>query len=102
MSRRLFAPTALRELRAASVYIARDNWQAGEALLDSALQAARLLVDQPGLGHTGLGYPARYRFWSLTGFPYVLVYDTATQPIRILRVVHLARDLPTLLAELRA
>ena len=41
--------------------------------------------------------PARYRFWSVRGFPYLLVYDAEAQPPIILRVVHQSRDLPAIL-----
>jgi len=41
--------------------------------------------------------PARYRFWSVRGFPYLLVYDAETEPPIILRVVHQSRDLPAIL-----
>ena len=102
MSARLFVPRALRELRAAAVYIARDNPSAAEALLDAALRAARTLADHPEMGRLRPALaPARYRFWSLTAFSHVLVYDTATTPIQVLRVVHTARDLPAVLADLR-
>jgi toxin ParE1/3/4 len=44
--------------------------------------------------------PSYYRFWSLSRFPYILVYDTRVRPARIARVVHMARDLGPLLADL--
>jgi toxin ParE1/3/4 len=44
--------------------------------------------------------PEPYRFWSLRGFPYLLVYDAGATPPRILRVLHTARDLPAALADL--
>jgi len=98
----LFVPRALRELRAAAVYIARDNPLAAQALLDAALRAARTLADHPEMGRLRPALtPPRYRFWSLTAFSYVLVYDPARTPIQVLRVVHTARDLPTALADLR-
>jgi hypothetical protein len=37
----------------------------------------------------------------LTRFPYILVYDARARPPRIARVVHMARDLAPLLADLR-
>jgi plasmid stabilization system protein ParE len=45
--------------------------------------------------------PPPYRFWSLTRFGYVLVYDPQTDPVEILRFVHTKRDLPRVLADLR-
>ena len=44
---------------------------------------------------------ARYRFWSISGFPYLLVYRPDTEPPSIVRFVHTARDLPVVLATLR-
>jgi plasmid stabilization system protein ParE len=77
---------------------------------DTARQAMRLAVEtaagrlgaNPQLGRTAPApLPAPYRFWSLTRFGYLLVYDPATDPVVILRCVHTRRDLPRVLAELR-
>ena len=101
MSGRLFAPRALRELRAASVYIARDNRAAAEALLAATLEAARMLAERPQMGRSRPALaPVRYRFWSLPAFSYLLVYDSAATPIQVLRFVHTARDLPQTLLDL--
>jgi plasmid stabilization system protein ParE len=45
--------------------------------------------------------PSHYRFWPLRQYSYPLVYDTMAEPVRILRVVHMRRDLPRALAQLR-
>ncbi len=45
---------------------------------------------------------AHYRLWSLSGFPYILVYDPRPLPPQVLRFLHTARDLPPLLADLRS
>jgi toxin ParE1/3/4 len=91
----LFAPRAQRELREAVLWIEKDNPAAADALLAAAIAAARRLQARPKLGRVRLGLaPARYRFWSLRGFPYLLVYDGEADPPIILRVVHQSRDLP--------
>ena len=41
-----------------------------------------------------------HRFLVLTGFPYIIVYDAVRVPPLIVRVVHGARDLPTVLSGL--
>jgi len=98
---RLFAPQALRELRQASVWIAKDNRGAADALLAAALRAAQQLAEKPQLGRVRLDLaPERFRFWALRGFPYLLVYDAEVQPARIIRIVHMARDLPVVLRDL--
>jgi toxin ParE1/3/4 len=101
VSRELFAPRAAHELERGAARIAEHHPQAAEAFLAAALAAARRLASNPGLGSTRPYVPPRYRFWPLTRFSYLLVYDSTRRPIEILRVVHMARDLPRLLADLR-
>ncbi|HME21378.1 MAG TPA: type II toxin-antitoxin system RelE/ParE family toxin [Acetobacteraceae bacterium] len=101
MNARLFAPRARRELREASLWIARTNPAAARALITEAEHAAGRLADRPLLGRRRPELlPDPYRFWSLRGFPYLLVYNSTSVPPRILRVLHTARDLPPLLADL--
>jgi toxin ParE1/3/4 len=91
-------PRAQRELRAALLWIEKDNPAAADVLLTTAMEAARRLRERPKLGRVRLELaPARYRFWSLRGFPYLLVYDTEADPPVILRFVYQSRDLPVAL-----
>jgi plasmid stabilization system protein ParE len=63
--------------------------------------AARLIGAHPAAGRHELQLAdERYRFWSLRGFPYLLVYRPTSRPPLILRVVHTSRDLGPLLANL--
>jgi len=101
MTSDLFAPAARRELRAALMWIAKDNQAAAEALLVAALHSARRIATRPALGRLRTELlPAPYRFWRVTSFPYLLVYNATRLPPRVLRFVHMARDLGPLLAEL--
>ena len=85
-------------MREAAVWIAEDDPAAAEALLAAAMGAARRLQARPKLGRARLELaPERYRFSSLRGFPYLLVYDAEASPPIILRFVHQWRDLPTVL-----
>jgi len=96
-----FAPRAQRELRLAAAWIAEDDPAAADALLQAALRAADRVTEQPGLGRVRLDLaPARFRFWSLRGFPYLLVFDVSRNPAVVARVVHQSRDLPSVLADL--
>ena len=94
----VFAPAARRDLAAAVAWIARENPRAAGALRDAAVQAARRIGAHPqlGAGRAFLG-AERYRFLPLRGFSYLLVYVADTTPPRILRVLHMARDLPAAL-----
>ena len=49
-----------------------------------------------GRAHTDL-LPTPYRFWSLTRFQVVLVYDAASEPPCILRLLNTAWDFRPLL-----
>jgi toxin ParE1/3/4 len=94
----LFTPRAERELRDAVLWIEKDNPAAADALLAAAITAARRLQARPKLGRVRPDLaPARYRFWSVRGFPYLLVYDAEAEPPIILRIVHQSRDLPAIL-----
>ncbi|MDQ2803564.1 MAG: type II toxin-antitoxin system RelE/ParE family toxin [Pseudomonadota bacterium] len=87
-------------MRAAVAWIARDNPDAARALRDAVLQGARRIGGNPGIGapRPFLGAD-RFRFLLLRGFSYLMVYTADTEPPRILRVLHTARDLPALLPE---
>lgn len=75
---------------------------AADRMNDAVLDAALRLGANPLLGRTApRPFLPPYRFWSLTRFGYLLVYDPATDPVQILRCVYAGRDLPRVLAELR-
>jgi len=92
---------ARRELAAAVRSIARDNPDTADRLRETVMAVARLIGSNPALGthRPGLAGP-RYRFWSIPRYRYLLVYTDATEPPRIVRVVHTPRDLPSVLSEL--
>lgn len=101
MTPRLFSPRARRELREAAIWIAKTNPDAAEALLGATLRAAELIAANPALARVRLDLaPARLRFWSLRGYPYLLVFDIDRTPPVVARFVHQARDLPVLLNDL--
>ena len=100
MSIDCFTPRAARELEEAAERIAEGRPDTAEAFLQVALRAAVRVVARPGLGNVRPYVPSRYRFWPLRRYSYLLVYDTMSKPVRILRVVHMRRDLPRVLAHL--
>jgi toxin ParE1/3/4 len=81
--------------------IAADHPAAARHLRQEVDNAARVLGPWPALG---CRHPAllgnRYRLWPLPGFAFVLVYDAASEPARIVRCVDAARDLPGILTNL--
>lgn len=77
-----------REIRS---YIAQDNPAAALALDELFSQKASRLADQPGVGRPGRF--AGTREW-VVHQNYILVYDVAGDLVRVLRVLHVARQWP--------
>jgi toxin ParE1/3/4 len=98
----VLAPAARLELQEAARWLARRNPDAARKLREATAEAARLLAGRPRAGRQQpVLVGPHYRLWSLSSFPYVLVYDPRPVPPQILRFLHTARDLPALLADLR-
>jgi plasmid stabilization system protein ParE len=98
------SPRALRDIDKAVDDIATSI--AGPAFADrfavAVADAAVWVARHPHLGHRRLELlPCRFRFWRVKGFDYLLVFDAEHPDRRVLRVVHMARDLGPLLADLR-
>jgi toxin ParE1/3/4 len=85
----------------AAHWISKDNPAAARALRDAVIIAARHIGNHRYFGalHPELAQ-APYRFVTLTGFPYVLVYNAEREPPLILRILHGAQDLPEILRDI--
>ena len=95
------APSAARDLYDAVAWLARENEAAADAFRQAALRSMRRIVERPLLGRLRPELaPAPYRFWRVAGFPYLIVYNAERDPPLVVRVLHMARDLPPLLAAL--
>lgn len=78
-----------REIRA---YIAQDNPSAALALDERFSEMAGRLIDHPQLGRVGRVAGTR----ELVAHPnYILVYDVIADSVRVLRVLHAARQWPS-------
>jgi len=98
----ILAPRARAELVEAARFLAKDSESAARGFRLAVVEAAHLIGARPLAGRARLDLaPARYRFWSLKRYPYLMVYEAASQPPRIARIVHMARDLAPLLADLQ-
>jgi plasmid stabilization system protein ParE len=100
---RNLSPQALRDIDRAADDIAASA--AGPTFADrfalAVADAAERVARRPLLGHRRLNLlPGRFRFSAVRGFSYLLVYDAERPDRLILRVVHMARDLGPLLADL--
>ena len=102
-SARQFAPQALRDVEDAADWLA--SAQGGPLLArrfaTAVIEAAERIERRPLLGHRRPELlPDPFRFRRVTGFPYLLVYDAKRPVPVILRVLHMARELGPLLADL--
>jgi toxin ParE1/3/4 len=94
----VFAPRARHDLLGAVRWIAKDNKTAAKGLRNAVVKAAARIGDHPRIAPARLELAAEsIRFMTLTGYPYILVYDANRDPPLILRVLHGARDIPAVL-----
>jgi plasmid stabilization system protein ParE len=80
------APAALAELHeAAAFYTLKANVELGLAFVAEFERTANFLLDNPLLGAVFRGTRRRY---ALRRFPYSIIYQIATDELRILAVAH--------------
>jgi toxin ParE1/3/4 len=97
----VLSPRARRDVLEAVRWIAKDNPAAALGLRDAVVAAARRIGEHPQIGVLRPELADEpVRFVMLTGYPYVIVYDSDREPPQILRVLHGARDLPEVLRDL--
>ncbi|HET6249152.1 MAG TPA: type II toxin-antitoxin system RelE/ParE family toxin [Tepidisphaeraceae bacterium] len=91
MSRLLKSPLAESDLVSIGRFIAEDNPQAADALLDAFEEKFHLLVEQPEIGKQRAELAP-----GLRSFPvgkYLIFYTPLPDGIVVIRVLHGARDL---------
>ena len=94
MTAAIFAPRARRDLTAATRWIRKDNRAAARGLREAVGRAAERIGRYPSIGTVRRELlPEPYRFLSLTGYPYVIVYNPERDPPLIVAVLHTSRDL---------
>ena len=98
------APQAIRDVEDAAAWFA--DGPGGKSLARQFARAVAVAADRvsqrPLLGHRRLELlPDPYRFYAVSGFDYLLVYNTARTGAPVARVLYMGRDLGQLLADLR-
>jgi toxin ParE1/3/4 len=77
-------------------YIANDNIEAADRVLDALDNAMIKLAKNPGMGHRRDELTdKRHRF--LLVYSYLIVYRYETKPLQIIRILHAARDVQSIL-----
>lgn len=91
MSHLRYTDSARNDLLEAWLYIAQDNPNAADRLLNTLSADAKRLQANPLLGRLRPELADNLRSWP-TASPYILFYHSDPQGIVILRVLHHARD----------
>lgn len=91
MTEPFWTPEAVQDRDEIYDHIEADNPSAALTLDELFAEKAKRLVDHPGLGRVGR-FPGTRELVAHQN--YVLVYDVADDQVRILRVLHAARQWP--------
>jgi plasmid stabilization system protein ParE len=92
----LYSPEARFDLLEIWEYIATDDLDAADRVELEIEQAVVLLARQPHLGHLRRDLTSKsVRFWPVHS--YLIIYDPATQPLEVVRILSGYRDVAELL-----
>ncbi len=95
MKRFKLSPEAAQDVREIWAYIAADSMKAARNFRLQTLDACQRIADNPGIGHSREDLTDKpVLFWPAGS--YLIIY-VAREPVEIVRVLHGARDLPSLL-----
>jgi plasmid stabilization system protein ParE len=87
-----FSPDARDDLQEIWSYVAEDNVAAADKLEEEFYAACQLLASNPRLGHKRADLTDRdVRFWAVHT-RYLIVYLDEAEPIKIVRILHGARN----------
>jgi plasmid stabilization system protein ParE len=96
MKRFKLAPEAARDIREIWAYIAKDSIKAARRVRLEIVDACRRIARNPRVGHSREDLTDKpVLFWPVGS--YLIIYNPARKPVEIVRVVHAARDVPSLL-----
>jgi antitoxin ParD1/3/4 len=99
MSSYQFTPQAARDLLDIWSFIAQDNLDAADRLETAVFRACDLLAESPYAGQVRKDLtPLPLRFWVVHPYRnYLIVYDPESNPLHVVRILHGARNLPSVL-----
>ncbi len=91
-----YSPEARDDLLAIWEYIAQDDLDVADWVEQEIQQAVQLLAENPNLGHVRRDLTSKpVRFWPI--YSYLIIYDPATTPLEVVRILSGYRDIATLL-----
>jgi antitoxin ParD1/3/4/toxin ParE1/3/4 len=90
------SPEAARDVWEVWAHIAADSIAAARRVRLQILDACRRISENPGIGHSREDLTDKaVRFWPVGS--YLIVYNPNRRPIEVIRVLHGARDISSLL-----
>lgn len=94
----VITPTARRDIKAIWRFIAEDSVRYADRVAEAIFATCYMTAELPGIGHTRSDLTHRdVLFVPVRGYErYLIAYAAQSEPVRILRVVHGARDVPRL------
>jgi len=99
MSQYQFTPQAAADLFEIWSFIARDNPPAADRVEEAVYRACNFLADSPLVERRRKDLtPLPVRFWVVQPYlNYIIVYNPEKEPLQIIRILHSARDLRSVL-----
>jgi plasmid stabilization system protein ParE len=92
----ILTPRAAQDVNDVWNYIADDNIEAADRVIDALQSAMVKLAKTPGIGHWREDLTdKRHRFFLI--YSYLIVYRCETKPLQIIRVLHASRDVQSIL-----
>ncbi|MFA7239445.1 MAG: type II toxin-antitoxin system RelE/ParE family toxin [Sulfuricellaceae bacterium] len=88
---------ALADLRSIKAYIAKENPNAAQRVIDRIRKETDILTKQPAIGR--IGRIADTRELVISQYPYIVAYREQRGEIHILAVVHTSRQWPEQLSK---
>jgi toxin ParE1/3/4 len=102
LSHSLFTPQAWQDALEIAEYIGTDSPEAAARFVPALEATCEQLVALPGMGSVrrfGRNDLKGVRILPVTGFEhYLIFYSTLPKSIKVIRVLHAARDFPTIFA----
>jgi len=96
MKRFRLSPEAAHDVREIWVRIAEDSVKAARRVRLQIFDACQRIAENPGIGHRREDLTDKpVLFWPAGS--YLIIYNPARKPVEIVRVLHGARDVPSLL-----
>lgn len=92
----ILTPRAEQDVSDIWDYIAGDSIEAAVRVLDALEKAMHGLAKRPGIGHMREDLADRRHRLFLV-YSYLIVYRFDTKPLQVVRVLHAARDLQSIL-----